>query len=178
MFLALGCARGLAALHGSSLTLCHRDIKSFNFLVDSQLVVKIADLELGNDNEVEDDHSYLLDDNSHSDSLSIRSNSRSNASVASISAISPSRLTPRKKSLNRFDDMLASWQSPEVLLGGVYQQSSDVYSLALVLWEIVASASWDSSCILGKSFLPFGNYSSQSEVREKVYSFYFRIRER
>ena len=32
MFLALGCARGLEALHNFSCNLCHRDIKSFNFL--------------------------------------------------------------------------------------------------------------------------------------------------
>jgi serine/threonine protein kinase len=32
MFLALGCARGLQALHAYSPLLCHRDIKSMNFL--------------------------------------------------------------------------------------------------------------------------------------------------
>ena len=47
IFLALGCCRGLAALHSISPLLCHRDVKSFNFLVDSQLNAKIADLELG-----------------------------------------------------------------------------------------------------------------------------------
>lgn len=47
MFLALGCARGLRALHAYSADLCHRDIKSSNFLVDGQLNAKICDLELG-----------------------------------------------------------------------------------------------------------------------------------
>jgi serine/threonine protein kinase len=37
LFLAMGCARGLAALHAFSSNLCHRDIKSFNFLVDHQV---------------------------------------------------------------------------------------------------------------------------------------------
>jgi hypothetical protein len=34
MYLALGCARGVWAIHSHSpaLQLCHRDIKSFNFL--------------------------------------------------------------------------------------------------------------------------------------------------
>lgn len=32
MFLALGCAKGLQALHNYSHDLCHRDIKSMNFL--------------------------------------------------------------------------------------------------------------------------------------------------
>jgi hypothetical protein len=34
-------------LHSFSSSLCHKDIKSFNFLVNHQLNVKIADLELG-----------------------------------------------------------------------------------------------------------------------------------
>lgn len=32
LYLAVGCCRGLAALHAYSTDLCHRDIKSFNFL--------------------------------------------------------------------------------------------------------------------------------------------------
>ena len=32
MYLALGCALGVEALHAYSPDLCHRDIKSFNFL--------------------------------------------------------------------------------------------------------------------------------------------------
>ena len=32
LYLAVGCCRGLAALHAYSADLCHRDIKSFNFL--------------------------------------------------------------------------------------------------------------------------------------------------
>ena len=37
----------MLALHSISPQLCHRDIKSFNFLVDEHLVAKVADLELG-----------------------------------------------------------------------------------------------------------------------------------
>ena len=32
MYLALGCARGLAAVHAYDSSMCHRDVKSFNFL--------------------------------------------------------------------------------------------------------------------------------------------------
>jgi serine/threonine protein kinase len=46
LYLAMGCARGLHALHTFSSELCHRDIKSFNFLVDEHLNAKILDLEL------------------------------------------------------------------------------------------------------------------------------------
>ena len=43
----LGCCRGLTALHASGPDVCHRDIKSMNFLVDGQFTAKVADLELG-----------------------------------------------------------------------------------------------------------------------------------
>ena len=39
IYLSLGAARGLGAIHSFNSNLCHRDIKSFNFLVDSQLKV-------------------------------------------------------------------------------------------------------------------------------------------
>jgi hypothetical protein len=42
LYLAMGCARGLVALHTFSPDLCHRDVKSFNFLVDHQLNAKIS----------------------------------------------------------------------------------------------------------------------------------------
>ena len=45
--LAVGCARGLWAIHSLRADVCHRDVKSFNFLVDDQLTAKISDLELG-----------------------------------------------------------------------------------------------------------------------------------
>lgn len=47
LWLALGCAKGLAAVHSYGKFICHRDVKSFNFLVDKNFNVKIADLELG-----------------------------------------------------------------------------------------------------------------------------------
>jgi hypothetical protein len=47
LFLAIGCAKGIAAVHSLRSDICHRDIKSFNFLVDDQLNAKISDLELG-----------------------------------------------------------------------------------------------------------------------------------
>lgn len=39
MHLALGCALGLAALHNYSPDLCHRDIKSFNFLSKFEIML-------------------------------------------------------------------------------------------------------------------------------------------
>lgn len=43
----LNVGRGVAALHSLSSQIVHRDIKSFNFLVDYQFNAKLADLELG-----------------------------------------------------------------------------------------------------------------------------------
>ena len=40
-------SRGVATLHSINPSVVHRDIKSFNFLVDHQLHAKLADLELG-----------------------------------------------------------------------------------------------------------------------------------
>jgi len=99
IFLALGCARGVASLHGLNKSVVHRDIKSFNFLVDCQLNAKLADLELGNTDETPS----LTDD-------------------ADIQT----------------DDILVNWLAPEVLQAAAYSQASDVYALALVLWEIVS----------------------------------------
>jgi hypothetical protein len=54
----VGCARGLAALHGYNQSLCHRDVKSFNFLVDYNLNAKLSDLELGTSTVVENRGSH------------------------------------------------------------------------------------------------------------------------
>jgi hypothetical protein len=104
MYLALGCARGLQALHEYSINLCHRDVKSFNFLVDADLNVKIADLELSSINYNKDNSDGYYD----------------------FSCIIE-------------DGMLILWQAPEVLNGEEYTQSADIYSLAIVLWEIITT---------------------------------------
>eukprot|EP01035_Chromulina_nebulosa_P017731 gene17731-23323_t len=149
MFLALGCARGLEALHCSSITLCHRDVKSFNFLVDSQLVVKIADLELADDDS---------------------------------EVIEGIKTEFDQRRLHQSSIMMSSWQAPEVIRGDKYLQASDVYSLALVLWEIIATSSQpfvqsspktynrtnSNPNPLGRAGMPYGEFESQKEVREKI----------
>jgi hypothetical protein len=47
LYLAIGCAKGIAAVHALRSDICHRDVKSFNFLVDEHFNAKISDLELG-----------------------------------------------------------------------------------------------------------------------------------
>lgn len=93
--------RGVAALHSLNKHVVHRDIKSFNFLVDDQLNAKLADLELGAD---DDDDAKSKQDN---------------------------------EALFQ-DDFLFNWLAPEVLQSTIYTQESDIYSLSLVLWEIIS----------------------------------------
>lgn len=108
LFLALGCARGLAAVHSYDRKLCHRDIKSFNFLVDAQLNAKIADLELGLTDK-------YLRKGSGGDARDVEE---------------------KEEQLVVVEDLLANWMAPEVIRNRKYEQPSDVYSLSLVFWEI------------------------------------------
>jgi serine/threonine protein kinase len=132
LFLAMGCARGLAALHSLDGTLCHRDVKSFNFLVDEQLNTKIADLELG----------VELD--------SLSSSSVSPNASRKLWRISFGQ-SPTGMQAN--ENALANWMAPEVLKGAQHTQAADVYSLGLVLYEIVSG------------LLPFTEYTNQAGVR-------------
>jgi hypothetical protein len=93
--------RGVAALHSLNEHVVHRDIKSFNFLVDDQLNAKLADLELG------------FDDNDATKSK------QDNEALFQA-------------------DFLFNWLAPEVLQSTIYTQASDIYSLSLVLWEIMS----------------------------------------
>jgi hypothetical protein len=92
---------GVSALHSLNEHVVHRDIKSFNFLVDDQLNAKLADLELGFD---DDDDTKSKQDN---------------------------------EALFQ-EDFLFNWLAPEVLQSTIYTQASDIYSLSLVLWEIMS----------------------------------------
>ena len=133
MFIALGCARGLEAVHGYSSELCHRDIKSFNYLIDSQLNAKIADLELGELIDLYfDEYGNELSDSHDAGALQL-SIEQSLAINGGVNA------KPRKKAVMETGDMNITWQAPEVLLGQSYTQKSDIHSLAMVLWEIAAA---------------------------------------
>jgi hypothetical protein len=144
MYLALGCALGLEALHSYNVDLCHRDIKSFNFLsksldficicefcfnlllsalfiflllpVDSQLNAKIADLDLGQ---------QIVG----AGAGNTPQNNNTNKTTTSQDHAKGDHAT----------GMNITWQAPEVLLGQGYTQKADIHSLALVLWEIIAS---------------------------------------
>lgn len=109
LYLALGCSKGLAAVHSYSSTICHRDIKSFNFLVDHNFIVKLADLELG------------------SDTLQKITNSTKKLDRAS--------LVDEKVNV---EELLPNWLAPEVIVNKKFQQASDIYALGTVMWEIIS----------------------------------------
>ena len=56
----------------------------------------------------------------------------------------------------RADEILANWTAPEVLRTGHHSQASDIYSLALVLWEIISG------------YVPFSEIKHQDSVRKMV----------
>jgi serine/threonine protein kinase len=152
LHLAVGCARGLAALHTFSTDLCHRDIKSFNFLIDSQLNAKISDLELG--------MAELLNHNSGRRQRAKRPSTATSTSAGngSESIGNASEMADSEQSSPSLasNDILANWSAPEVIQGLGYTQASDVYGFALVLWEI----------LVGR--VPFSEVKRQDDIRRKV----------
>jgi N-acetylneuraminic acid mutarotase len=84
-------ARGMEYLHRNSII--HRDLKSFNILLDENLNVKIADFGIAR----------------------VKSNTSTMTTTGTI-----------------------AWTAPEILRHEPYNEKSDVYSYAIVLWEIVS----------------------------------------
>lgn len=109
--LAIDCTRAVKYLHSRQPPLCHRDIKSLNFLMKNN-VVKLADMGLTRS------------------TIALRNKERNgNEKYGSVNGM---------KSGN--DDRIAGtlqWAAPEVISKDSYTEHSDVYSLAIVLWEIL-----------------------------------------
>jgi hypothetical protein len=84
-------ARGMEYLHRNSII--HRDLKSFNILLDENLNVKIADFGIAR----------------------VKTNTSTMTTTGTI-----------------------AWTAPEILRHESYNEKSDVYSYAIVLWEIVS----------------------------------------
>ena len=104
----------------------HRDVKSPNYLVASDLTVKITDLG--------EAIRAASDDPNARDGVG---KSRSRSLAPSI-APAPVTMTPR-------------WTAPETIAHAVFSRSSDCYSLALVVWEVRAAR-----LVAGSSALPVG----------------------
>lgn len=156
IYLALGCARGLAALHDLDPNLTHRDIKSFNFLVDKHLNAKLADLELGTTYKHRIRNSVYAKEasvgNGFFSSLLVDTFFDSNTRKNSV------QFSSNKNIMIDPNEILANWTAPEVLNDGDFTQASDVYSFGLVLWEILSGTQ------------PYKNLKNQEAVREAVLS--------
>jgi serine/threonine protein kinase len=111
LFLSLGAARGLAAVHALGADVIHRDVKGHNFLVDAHLNSKVADLELG-----------IMRRNIADDSIQRK---------PTISGINDF-------SVRSAEDLLANWLPPELVADPTCAfQASDVFSFGSVLWEVI-----------------------------------------
>ena len=187
LWLALGCAAGIGALHEYNSNLCHRDIKSFNFLVDAQLRVKLADMELGVSDELSEKgtlrggtykapskESISAGDGKSSSRFNISTQSftmpavsrdglasttvRSNAPASGLSNIAADNTGNALSA----DDFLANWAAPEVVRRFGHTQASDMYSTTLVLWELLSGHVPFS--LSGPDYQPVG----QDEVRRRI----------
>ena len=156
IYLALGCARGLAALHDLNPNLTHRDIKSFNFLVDKHLNAKLADLELGTT------YKERLGNSMYSKETSGRSGFFSSLIVDTFFDLDTRQNSVQGISHKNIfidpNEILANWTAPEVLNNGDFTQASDVYSFGLVLWEILSGTQ------------PYKHFKSQDAIRAAVLS--------
>ena len=122
LFLAMGCARGVAALHAHSRDLCHRDIKSFNFLVDDQFNAKLADLELGVTEQMQRGSSRekMIFEKKRKAASAFRSSGRYSKSVFGISVSSSLESDvdggagAATAGVLAADEFLANWAAPEV----------------------------------------------------------------
>jgi hypothetical protein len=173
LYLAIGCAKGIAAVHALRSDICHRDIKSFNFLVDEHLNAKISDLELGtNDNRdfmekvfskihstISAHHIPILmkkkDDHKIEDDLESPRPSDVRPSDLEFETFKPNQSNDNPDELHG-TDFLANWAAPEVITDALHSQASDIYSFGLVLWEILSGTP------------PFSDVRKQEEIRDSV----------
>ena len=123
LYLAMGCARGVAALHAHSRDLCHRDIKSFNFLVDGQFNAKLADLELGVTEQLRrgSDREKVIFEKKRKAASAFRFGGRYSKSVFGISVSSSVESDidggpghAATAGVLAADEFLANWAAPEV----------------------------------------------------------------
>jgi hypothetical protein len=152
--------------------------------VDHHLNAKIADLELGANTErstddVDDDSGALFsclkscffstestsqnrdsDDEKEENDMEKDEETFDNDEKKSRSKSTDKRSNKKGKK-RKAEDFLANWAAPEVVADGRNSQASDVYSFALVLWEILTG------------LVPFSSVKKQDDIRRKVISKYF-----
>ncbi|RLN15267.1 hypothetical protein BBO99_00003950 [Phytophthora kernoviae] len=132
--LALGISHGIQYLHNANPPMIHRDLKSPNVLVDDSWHAKIADFGTLRFSEIVSSAAQL-----QSSQTKVRSS-------AKIPVVEMTGLVGTTR-----------WMAPEVMRGEhIYTSKVDIYSLALILWELIE----------GK--LPFENTRWNHEVEDFV----------
>jgi serine/threonine protein kinase len=139
-------ARGMGFLHGLNPPRVHGDLKSDNLLISETNTIKIADFGLAR--QLSDDYaSRIRTVNSAKDQrigMHVHLIKLGNDTLDSPHALGASR-----------------WRAPELSVSGAkknYKTPADVYSFAVVMWEIVTRE------------LPFSQYEFNYEVVEAVKS--------
>ncbi|KJE94268.1 hypothetical protein CAOG_04937 [Capsaspora owczarzaki ATCC 30864] len=152
--IATDCAKGIAFLHEQRIL--HMDLKSSNFLIGVDGLAKVSDFEL----------SQRVPDRSHSGKSGRRATFKSNspsllqqqqqqqqqethtdpasdaAAAASSSASASASSSSSSNAFSLYVDNVqvpetVNWSAPEVISSGMFTDRSDVYSLGMVLFEIV-----------------------------------------
>ncbi|XP_062498769.1 uncharacterized protein LOC134176108 [Corticium candelabrum] len=115
---ALDASKGMKFLHKLNPPRIHRDLKSENLLVCKSWIVKVADFGLGR-----------LFGGAHKNRLSKRNNSVSRND-------SENELLVEMTDLSENSIGTVRWSAPELARREIYDESIDVYSFGIVLWEI------------------------------------------
>jgi serine/threonine protein kinase len=132
--LALGISHGIQYLHNANPPMIHRDLKSPNVLVDDSWHAKIADFGTLRFSEIV------------SSAAQLQSSQTKTRSSAKTPVVEMTGLVGTTR-----------WMAPEVMRGErIYTSKVDIYSLALILWELTE----------GK--LPFENTRWNHEVEDFV----------
>lgn len=133
--IACDAAKAMSYLHlHKGGAILHRDLKSPNLLLDSSYRVKIADFGLA------------------------RTKSKMSSSSSSSSALTAASTTENANGSTIVGQAgTLQWMAPEVIKGGEYQEASDVYSFAIIMWELASRS------------IPWAGLSS-SEVSSAVLS--------
>lgn len=122
----LQCAQAVEFLHSQNPMVLHKDIKASNFLLGAGNVVKLADFGLA----------QFFEDISSADAADVKKD-KANTCLDNLSG-----------------DMVGTsfWHPPEVLDKGAFSKASDIYSLGVVLWELITRQ------------VPFAEYNNVHQI--------------